>query len=39
MTRRFINRSLLDRWDWGTGIADLYSTVDRFVLRPVRRSR
>jgi nitrite reductase/ring-hydroxylating ferredoxin subunit/uncharacterized membrane protein len=34
MIRRFINRNLLDKWDWGVGIADFYSSVDRFVLRP-----
>ncbi|HAF10583.1 MAG TPA: iron-sulfur protein [Chloroflexi bacterium] len=34
MIRRFINRNLLDRWDWGVGIADFYSSVDRFVVRP-----
>ena len=34
MIRRFIDRSLLDKWDWGTGMADFYSTVDRFVIRP-----
>jgi nitrite reductase/ring-hydroxylating ferredoxin subunit/uncharacterized membrane protein len=34
MIRRFVNRNLLDRWDWGVGIADFFSTVDRFVIRP-----
>jgi nitrite reductase/ring-hydroxylating ferredoxin subunit/uncharacterized membrane protein len=34
MIRRFVNRKLLDKWDWGVGIADFYSSVDRFVLRP-----
>ena len=34
MIRRFVNRNLLDKWDWGVGIADFYSSVDRFVLRP-----
>ena len=34
MIRRFINRRLLDRWDWGIGIADFYSAVDRSVIRP-----
>jgi nitrite reductase/ring-hydroxylating ferredoxin subunit/uncharacterized membrane protein len=34
MIRRFINRNLLDKWDWGVGIADFYSAVDRFVIRP-----
>lgn len=34
MIRRFVNRNLLDKWDWGVGIADFYSAVDRFVIRP-----
>ena len=34
MIRRFINRNLLDKWDWGTGIADFYSAIDRFLVRP-----
>jgi len=34
MIRRFVNRRLLDKWDWGVGIADLYSSIDRFVVRP-----
>ncbi|HEY8807980.1 MAG TPA: Rieske 2Fe-2S domain-containing protein [Candidatus Limnocylindria bacterium] len=34
MIRRFVSRNLLDKWDWGTGIADFYTTVDRFVIRP-----
>lgn len=34
MIRRFVNRNLLDKWDWGVGIADFYSSVDRFVVRP-----
>lgn len=34
MIRRFITRNLLDKWDWGVGIADFYSSVDRFVVRP-----
>ena len=34
MIRRFVNRNLLDKWDWGVGIADFYSSVDRFVIRP-----
>lgn len=34
MIRRFINRNLLDKWDWGVGIADFYSAIDRFVVRP-----
>ena len=34
MIRRFVNRRLLDKWDWGVGIADFYSAVDRFVVRP-----
>lgn len=34
MIRRFIDRRLLDRWDWGVGIADFYSRVDRSVIRP-----
>jgi nitrite reductase/ring-hydroxylating ferredoxin subunit/uncharacterized membrane protein len=34
MIRRFVSRALLDKWDWGVGIADFYSTVDRFVIRP-----
>jgi nitrite reductase/ring-hydroxylating ferredoxin subunit/uncharacterized membrane protein len=33
MIRRFVNRNLLDRWDWGVGIADFYSAIDRFVIR------
>jgi Ferredoxin subunits of nitrite reductase and ring-hydroxylating dioxygenases len=36
MIRRFITRNLLDKWDWGVGIADFYSSVDRFVVRPKR---
>ena len=35
MIRRFVNRNLLDKWDWGVGIADFYSAVDRFVIRPI----
>lgn len=34
MIRRFVSRKLLDQWGWGVGIADFYSTVDRFVIRP-----
>ena len=34
MIRRFVNRKLLDKWEWGVGIADFYSTVNRFVIRP-----
>jgi len=34
MIRRFVNRALLDKWGWGVGIADLYSAVDRSVIRP-----
>jgi len=34
LIRRFVNRRLLDRWDWGIAIADVYSSVDRFVVRP-----
>ncbi len=34
MIRRFVSRNLLDKWDWGVGIADFYSTIDRFVIRP-----
>ena len=34
MIRRFVNRSLLDKWGWGVGIADFYSTVERAVFRP-----
>ncbi|HTH69942.1 MAG TPA: Rieske 2Fe-2S domain-containing protein [Candidatus Saccharimonadales bacterium] len=34
MIRRFVNRNLLDKWGWGAGIADLYSTVERAVFRP-----
>src|SRR2546430_3641920 len=34
MIRRFVNRNLLDKWDWGVGIADFYSTISRFVIRP-----
>jgi nitrite reductase/ring-hydroxylating ferredoxin subunit/uncharacterized membrane protein len=34
MIRRFVSRALLDRWDWGVGIADFYSTISRFVIRP-----
>ncbi|MDP9320854.1 MAG: Rieske (2Fe-2S) protein [Chloroflexota bacterium] len=34
MIRRFVNRTLLDKWDWGVGIADFYSSISRFVLRP-----
>ena len=34
MIRRFVNRNLLDRWAWGLGFADVYSRVDRFVIRP-----
>jgi nitrite reductase/ring-hydroxylating ferredoxin subunit/uncharacterized membrane protein len=34
MIRRFVNRNLLDKWDWGVGIADFYSAIDRFVVRP-----
>jgi nitrite reductase/ring-hydroxylating ferredoxin subunit/uncharacterized membrane protein len=33
MIRRFVNRNLLDKWDWGVGIADFYSTINRFVIR------
>lgn len=34
MIRRFVNRALLDKWDWGVGIADFYSSIDRFIVRP-----
>ena len=34
MIRRFVTRQLLDKWDWGVGIADFYSSIDRFVVRP-----
>jgi len=34
MIRRFINRNLLDKWAWGIGIADFYTAISRFVLRP-----
>ncbi|HEX6061887.1 MAG TPA: Rieske 2Fe-2S domain-containing protein [Candidatus Limnocylindria bacterium] len=34
MIRRFVNRSLLDKWGWGVGIADFYSTVERAIFRP-----
>ena len=34
MIRRFVNRRLLDPSTWGVGIADFYSSVDRFVIRP-----
>jgi len=33
MIRRFLN-PILDRWDWGVGIEDFYSSVDRFIVRP-----
>lgn len=33
MIRRAVNR-ILDSWDWGVGIADLYTAVSRFVIRP-----
>jgi nitrite reductase/ring-hydroxylating ferredoxin subunit/uncharacterized membrane protein len=33
MIRRYVNR-ILDTWEWGTGIADVYSAVSRFVFRP-----
>src|SRR2546430_5290697 len=33
MIRRFVTRQLLDKWDWGVGIADFYSSIDRFVMR------
>jgi len=32
--RRFVNRNLLDKWDWGVGIADFYTAVSRTVIRP-----
>jgi nitrite reductase/ring-hydroxylating ferredoxin subunit/uncharacterized membrane protein len=34
MIRRAIVQGLLDRWKWGTGIADAFSAVDRAVIRP-----
>src|SRR5437762_1792179 len=34
MIRRFVNRTLLDKWSWGVGIADFYSSIDRSVVRP-----
>jgi len=34
MIRRFINRNVLDKWGWGVGIADFYTAISRFVLRP-----
>jgi len=34
MIRRFVNRQALDKWGWGAGIADFYSSVERAVLRP-----
>ncbi len=34
MIRRFVNRNVLDKWAWGVGIADFYSAISRFVIRP-----
>src|SRR5438477_330051 len=34
MIRRFVNRTLLDKWGWGVGIADFYTAISRFVIRP-----
>ena len=34
MIRRFVNRTLLDKWAWGIGIADFYTAISRFVIRP-----
>ena len=34
MIRRFVNRNLLDKWGWGVGIADFYTAISRFVIRP-----
>jgi nitrite reductase/ring-hydroxylating ferredoxin subunit/uncharacterized membrane protein len=34
MIRRFVGRKLLDAWTWGVPIADFYSSIDRFVIRP-----
>lgn len=34
MIRRFVDRHLLGKWGWGVGIADFYSSIDRFVIRP-----
>jgi nitrite reductase/ring-hydroxylating ferredoxin subunit/uncharacterized membrane protein len=34
MIRRFVNRNMLDKWGWGVGIADFYTAISRFVLRP-----
>ena len=34
MIRRFVIRNLLDKWGWGVGIADFYSAISRFVIRP-----
>ena len=34
MIRRFVGRTFLDRWRCGVGIADFYSSIDRFVIRP-----
>jgi nitrite reductase/ring-hydroxylating ferredoxin subunit/uncharacterized membrane protein len=34
MIRRFVNRNLLDKWAWGVGIANFYTAIDRFVVRP-----
>ena len=33
MIRRSVNR-ILDKWHWGVGIADFYSSIDRFIVRP-----
>ena len=33
MIRRSVQR-ILDSWDWGIAIADFYSSVDRFLVRP-----
>jgi nitrite reductase/ring-hydroxylating ferredoxin subunit/uncharacterized membrane protein len=33
MIRRNVSR-ILDKWEWGIGVADVYSAVSRFVLRP-----
>ena len=34
MIRRLINGKLLDKWGWGVGIADFYTAISRFVIRP-----
>ena len=39
MIRRFVNRNLLDKWDWGVGIADFYSAIQDGTAEGIAKAR